>query len=352
MGLSSISMVFALAVLGTPDRPSWPTRVSELRLLLQQGRFDGVEKAIVESQQGFEGSRTGEDEPWAMMQAFPENDRPTERALSEWVVHAPSSYAALAARGLYYEGTGWSVRGTKWTRDTTSGQMRSMNSMHASAEADCEKALTIKATLVACHVALINIAKSNGEADKLSRRYDAARRAVPGSVLVATARLESLTPRWGGSYEKMQAFLQALAKDALGRTAGGRALLGYIKADQAWIAAINGDYPRAIELYTEAIAQGGGASAYYAGRGTNAQRLGRNADALRAFDRAIEMSPHGWPYSEAKLPLVLAMRAGIRYSNGQRGDAEADIRDSLVLDPSDAFALEWARTILPKRRGK
>ena len=82
MGPSSIAMVFVLAVSGA-ERPSWPARVSELRLLLQQERFDDLEKAIVESQQRFEDSRTGEDEPWALMQAFLQNDGPTGRALSK-----------------------------------------------------------------------------------------------------------------------------------------------------------------------------------------------------------------------------------------------------------------------------
>jgi tetratricopeptide (TPR) repeat protein len=319
-----------------------------LRLLLQQKRFSGLEKAIVESQERFARSQAGEDEPWATMNAFLQDDGPTEEALSAWVAEAPRSYAALAARGLYYEGTGWSQRGTRVITETRSGQIRGMKSMHAAAEADCENALAISPTLVACHVSLINIAKASGDEERVRRRYDTARRAVPQSALVATARLESLTPRWGGSYLEMQAFPQALAKDALGQTVGGRAVQGHVKADQAWVAAINRDYSAAVQLYAEAIALGGGTAAYFAGRGINAQRLGHTAEALADLDRAIEMAPQGWPYSEAKLPKVLASGATIRHSKGQQIDAETDVRDALALDPRDASALKWARVILPK----
>jgi tetratricopeptide (TPR) repeat protein len=341
-------LVVYLLVSAEAESTSWAKRVSELRLLLQQKKFGELDKAVVESQERFDRSLTTEDEPWATMGAFLPHDEPTATALSEWVAQKPGSYAALAARASYYEATGWSVRGTKSIRDTESGQLRTMNAMHALAEADCQSALALRPTIVRCHVALVNIAKGNGEADRARRRYDEARRALPSSVLVATARLESLTPRWGGSYAAMEIFLAQLAKEPVARTSAGRALMGQVKADQAWVAAINEDRVKAIELYTEAIAAGGGNAAYHAGRGVNAQRLRRNAEALRDFSRAIELSPRGWPYSEYKLPNVLASRAAMRYAGQEQVGAETDIRDALTLDPRDSYVLGWAKRILPK----
>ena len=350
MSVSCMAIVCLLAAPPAPDSPSWPARVSELRLLLAQKRFGELERAIVASQERFERSQTSEDEPWATMQAFLENDGPTETGLSEWVDLKPRSYAALAARGLYYEGTGWSVRGSKVIRDTTSGQLRSMSSMHALAERDCERALAIRPNLIACHAALINIAKATGDEDGQRRRYEAARAATPESVLIATARLESLTPRWGGSYPKMQDLLHAIAKETLGQTPRGRALSGYVKADQAWVASTHNDPRSAVRLYTEAISLGGGSAAYYAGRGMSSYRLDRKADALKDFDRALELSPWGWPYSEAKLPGVLAGRAWIRFSNGRLGGAKADVRGALILDPSEPFALDVGERIRATRK--
>ena len=349
MSFTCITMACLLLSPGVLRGPSWPVNVDELRLLLQTKRFADLEKVIVEAQDDFDASRTTEDDPWAKMGAFLNDEGITEKALSLWVAQAPGSYAALAARGLYYESTGWTIRGPEWVQHTASGRLKTMHDMHALAEADCEKALAIKPTLVACHVALINIARGAGDEERASRRYDVARRAVPGSILVAMARLQSLTPRWGGSYGEMRALLQELTKDSLWQKSGGRALLGHIAADQASLAALENDYGKAVELYTEAIAQGGGLAAYYAGRGINAHRLGRKADALKDYDRAVEMAPRGWPYGETRLSAVLASRASIEHSSGQQAEAERDIRDSLLIDPRNDYALQWARVIMPPR---
>jgi tetratricopeptide (TPR) repeat protein len=338
----------ALVLSAAPGLSPWPTRVSELRLLLAGKQLSELEKAIVGAQERFERGQAGEDEPWATMYVFLDSDEPTSAALSEWVAQAPGSYAALAARGLYYEGTGWSASGVRRTSNPTAWERRTMRALHALAEVDCTKALEIEPALVACHVSLINIAKGRHDVDLTARRYEAARQALPASVLITTARLESLTPRWGGSYEQMESFLAALPPEVLAQP-GGRALLGHVKEDQAWVAAIEGNYTAAMGLYTEAIAKGGGAAAYYAGRGVNAMRLGRDLEALSDFDRAIAMSPRGWPYSEAKLgPLVLS-RARLRHAQGQHAGAQADIRDGLALNPRSEFGWKLARTILPTR---
>lgn len=158
--------IAAACLLATPaaaeDRP-WPRRVSELRFLLKTERFAELDETIGLAQRRFERGETTEDEPWAMLQAFFENDSGTERWLKAWSDKRPVSYLALAARGLYYEGTGWSVRGKEWVQETASGQIRRMSEMHAVAESDCEKALSGAPSLVACHVALINIAKATGD---------------------------------------------------------------------------------------------------------------------------------------------------------------------------------------------
>lgn len=349
MSFSCIAMACLVLSPGVLRGTSWPINADELRLLLQIKRFAELEKVIVESQDDFDASRTTEDDPWAKMGAFLRDDGLTEKNLTQWVAQAPASYAALASRGLYYEGTGWAIRGPSWVQHTAPARLKTMSDMHTLAEADCEKALAIKPTLVACHVALINIARGAGDKERAGRRFDAARRALPASVFVAAARLESLTPRWGGSYAEMRALLQELTKDEAWLKSGGRALLGQIAADQASMAALENDYAKAVELYTEAIAQGGGLAAYHAARGINAHRLGHTTDALKDYDRAVEMAPRGWPYGESKLSTVLASRATIEHSSGQHAEAERDIRDSLLIDPRNDYALQWVGTIMPPR---
>jgi tetratricopeptide (TPR) repeat protein len=125
----------------------------------------------------------------------------------DWVARFPTSYAAHLARAIYYKKIGQQSRGNKYIRDVTDAQIagmteafdKALQDLHACADLDP------KPTLAYGHALDISSFSGKGEERELQ---DLAAQVDPQNIIVRLKYMNSLEPRWGGSYERMEAFLE------------------------------------------------------------------------------------------------------------------------------------------------
>src|SRR4029079_10440588 len=116
-------------------------------------------------------------------------------------------------RGIHHQSVGWYKRGARWACETPPENFEAMRDAHATAFPDLDGALARHPGLVAAHRALIMVATANGAPFELKRRLlDQALAVCPDCYNVRVVFIFGIRPRWGGSYEKMDAFAQESAQ--------------------------------------------------------------------------------------------------------------------------------------------
>jgi hypothetical protein len=172
------------------------------RLLLRQQRFAELDARM----NGFQAAyRSGALEDVAVLQEFSAfflPDPAMESNLDSWVVACPGSYAAHLARGMHYFKAGVQTRGGQFAEHTTNEQWRGMQLYLGKARKDLQDSLALDAKPMVSYSILMRIAMQLGEPK------------VESSLLASALALDPLAEtRWGGSLDKMIAFLQS-ARDA------------------------------------------------------------------------------------------------------------------------------------------
>lgn len=138
----------------------------------------------------------------------PEGDALSQR----WLALAPDSAFANAARGLWLKNQAWEARGPKWIRDTPIDQQRKMIAIGREAVALFEKSLRLEPKLLPAHAALMDLARSTGDELLAGSAFAQATRVDPACRVTTKYRMLSLLPRWGGSYQAMDAYATELAQ--------------------------------------------------------------------------------------------------------------------------------------------
>ena len=202
----------APAMVGPPgvDADGYPRQTADKRAalrLLRARKFDALEAWLVDLQAQFEDDYHKEYWPIDALDAFSNVDPALEPLLDAWVAAKPSSYMALAARGIHQESVGWFRRGAKWACDTPPENFEAMREAHLNAFPDLDDALVRHPKLIAVHRALIKVATANGAPLPLKRQLlEQAILQCPDCFQVRVALMMGLQPRWGGSHEEMLAF--------------------------------------------------------------------------------------------------------------------------------------------------
>src|SRR5262249_40724208 len=124
-----------------------------------------------------------------------------------WISQFPKSYVAHLARAIYYKKIGMQSRGTEYIKNTTAAQLDGMTNAFRKALADLHTCVNLdpKPTLAYAHAMDISSFSSQGDERELE---ELAAKADPGNTVVRVKYMQHLEPRWGGSWEEMQDFLE------------------------------------------------------------------------------------------------------------------------------------------------
>ncbi|MFV8752461.1 hypothetical protein ACNOYE_18090 [Nannocystaceae bacterium ST9] len=300
-----------------------PDQIALLNLLRLR-RFDVLDRFVTHYQDEFEADHRREYWPRAALSAFEVGDPEVGERIDEWVRLMPESFAAVAARGSHRLGVGRHYRGGATIGKTSRGQIEAMDAQLVAAIADFEQALKMRPKLVAARTNLLRIANLRGPEAQERVQLDAALAECPTCYTPRQAYLIALTPRWGGSYERMQAYLDEIAPLVASSPRLGL-LAGMIPDDQCRSLAEAGKLAEAHVACDAALGFEGEAT-YLVGKAGLHARAKDYAAALPFLDRALAIAPQD--------DTALANRYFARLETKDVLGAARDLIDLRHLDPS------------------
>jgi tetratricopeptide (TPR) repeat protein len=315
------------------DPHGYPLKTADKRAVLRMLRarqFDALDAWLVDLQTQFEADYHKEYWPLDALDAFSSVDPTLAPLLDAWVAAKPDSYMALAARGIHLQSVGWYKRGGRWACETPPENFEAMREAHATAFPDLDEALNRHPRLIAAHRALIKVANANGAPLEIKRQLiDQALAACPDCFQVRVTFMFAMEPRWGGSYEKMDAFAQESAQASSNPKV--RVLAGYADADRCDMLRRDKRLAESLTACTRALAAGESADFYL----ERAQTLRKTnpAAALADLDRALWLRPQRSDLLEKRADRFMQLH---RYSEHARDIAVLKEIDPVErLDPGD-----------------
>ena len=295
--------------------------------LFQHHLFKSLNTKLEEYQSAYEQDYEEENNLFDAFTVFDHADPLYEPIYNIWVQQFPSSYAPYIARAEYYSACGWKARGGAWANQTSEKQFEGMKRYFVLAMQDIADAIKLNPQLDVCYEMMITIGMTISNEELKDNALAEALKNHPYAYRVRLQYLHTLTPRWGGSYTKMEKFVDEAERSAV-HNPQLKMLRGAIAADKGSIAAIESDYENAVKFYTEALKYANRAE-YYAERGLNHERLLDSRRALADYEQALVLDPNN--------PKFLRYKAGVLSNLNRLSEAQEIIELAERLDPND----EW-----------
>ena len=213
----------------------------------------------------------------------------------EWTRAKPASYAAQLSTGLYYQNLAWELRGTGYRSQTTDKQYRDLEKYLKLSKQFLERSVGLFAKPYPSHCLLMIAAKGLNDDEGMEAYFAKATAVNPAGYAAHYERLTQMSPKWGGSFEQMDAFMKVVRKAPFSRHD-----LNRLESTNAWLRA---EMFKGAEAHEQAIAHY--RKAYYltptpeflwclVEAGTIAQGADRDDDAIVIFTEVIKATkqPH------------------------------------------------------------
>ncbi len=191
-----------------PDLQSW----------LEAGDIASAETYYAGLQQAFESGTASEQVLQQAFRDFDEGSSADGRFYDRWIEAYPKSYAARTARGGYYYRLAWERRGNDFLQQTSPQKVVDMKRLLVQARTDLKASLPLTVKPLISALYLLNAAMLDGSADERRQWLDLGDRVVPDNTLLRLRYMVSLTPKWGGTYPQMHAFLNESRRRQLPET--------------------------------------------------------------------------------------------------------------------------------------
>lgn len=313
-----------VAVVFYPD--GRPDSVRLITLLHHQN-YDKLNKILLKRDAAYEADITQEIDFSLAVEAFANADPEHEALLTEWIARFPESHIPYLVRGVYYSHLGYTWRGTEASSKTSRKQFAKMASYHDNAYRDLEKSIQLKPTTIAYSTLIDLSSSSRGGKSREDVLIDGLA-LEPASYAIRKSYLFKLMPRWGGSYEQIDAFLED-TRLYVETNPALNPLLGFKDYVMGYNVQSSGRFEEALEHYTQAL-NFGEKEWVLKQRGTTYLQLKDYESALKDLDRAITL----WPHFQSALTW-----RGITYEESGNTDAAlADFNLASKLEPYDFVA--------------
>lgn len=297
--------------------------------LLKNKKFKELDSFLQAKQHSYEAGHLSPDALYEQFNFATGNESWLEAQLSTWVKSASTSYVAHLARGRYYVSRAWEARGDKYIDKTPPENIREMSRLNKLATLDLEKSISLTEKPMLSYSLLINVGMATGRSKQSRHWLEEANRIDPDSTYIKIDYLLTLRPRWGGSMEEMQAFVDE-SKNLLKKQEDINLLQSHVWRSHAFVRwKDHKDYQGCIDYYTKAIDLYDKEVRPFARRGYCYQMLKRYEEALRDYNHVISIAPRNG--------YVLKSR-GALFSKLRRFDeAIVDLIRATEIDPSDGY---------------
>jgi TPR repeat protein len=328
---------------------------------LKSGDYPALESYYSQQQTRYEAGAIPDDKLYASFRKLYEDSPDNEGSFDRWIAAYPNSYAAVLARGVYLYRMAWAVRGDRYLNDTSSPQIEAMNNYLRRARPDLIASLKLTDKPYLSTLYLFNVAMLNGTSSERAQWYERGTALDPDNTLLRYRYMFSLRPRWGGSYGKMQGFLDQCEKDRVPPRLLAR-LAMLIHADLAEDAMRRADTQKTFDEWQEVLslatqAQEEPGTEALIGFTRAAQDLNRPADAQRGLKLLDGRNPEdawsqgrlGWIYVNAhqdEKAWTFLMRAAEQndpWAQFVIGHSTYDGLPTLKRAPDQQAGLVWIR---------
>jgi hypothetical protein len=201
---------------------------------LKSESYEALEQHYSSLQRDYESGKLKDDEIFPEFRKLYEDNPGNAHYFDQWVKAYPKSYSARVARAAYYYRMAWAVRGDDFIANTPQERLIRMQGYLALALQDLPQSLNMTAKPYVSTLYLLNVYMLDGSSEERRKWLDRGTAIDPGNQLLRSRYMISLQPKWGGSVEKMQAFLVECEQQL-----GAAAVIPELKFDVAAESAAN-----------------------------------------------------------------------------------------------------------------
>ena len=221
-------------------------------LLIAVENIDLLEKHFTDLEARFDQGEVTEYDMLNAYKTFYLRDDTLKPVFDNWVSKYPDSSTSYLARGVYFRKLGEFRRGTSYISQVPGENINYMKKMHHLAKRDLYKALEIKPDSYITLLHLINIAQFESD-DQASLKYlNLANKILPSNFIVRARYLISVSPRWGGSHQQMEEFINSSKSSGVSQDLINR-FLAILSEDKGDMARERGNSRLALKEYTKSL---------------------------------------------------------------------------------------------------
>lgn len=196
-----------------------PLGLDEVEARLERGDAAGLEAQLDQLLARHFTDAVDNEDIHVVVAGFRDAGPEADRVSARWLSLAPRSAWAHLARGNHFRAAAWKARGSRWARETPDASMRRMRVFAGQAVPMFREALRIDPALMPAYEGLLNMGMLDSDDAGIREAMAGAERHDPACLDIATLRMQSLEPRWGGSYEEMLSYGYALSRHLARRPA-------------------------------------------------------------------------------------------------------------------------------------
>jgi len=275
---------------------------STILYLFQHQAFKSLNSKLEEYQSAYDKDYEEENTVYDAFDIFSKVDTAFESRLQRWIQEYPDSYVPYVARAKYYCARAQKARGRKWVTNKDQKEFKDMEHDYSLALLDIDEALKKNGQLDLCYAMVIEIGAMTGNDEVKSKALSRALTHHPYAYRVRLKYVQALTPRLGGSYEKMKTYIDS-SESFAEFNPKMKELSASIPADKGNYFYYLGKYGEALKMFTEALTYSKYHS-YYADRGDAYVQMHDYVHALSDYDRALELSPDDPEYVSRKANAI------------------------------------------------
>lgn len=244
--------------------------------------------------------------------------------IQAWRKANPNNYFARYANALYLIQLAWHHRGESFWRQVSESGKENFKKYQQEALQEAQTALKIDSNLPFVPTLIISIVRTNNKKFDYPEGYDQEFvERFPESYGVRASTLSNLWPRWGGSHQKMQSFIDS-SMLLIDENPFFENLRGEVEIDKGDKALWEKDFSRAQAHYEEGVRLGTGAYGK-SQLATLYLRNNRMVEAQKLLKAAVADDPSH--------PILYQQVAAIEVKQGNYVSAAQMMNVALFLDP-------------------